>query len=83
MRLKKIQDTEKFFHIVNECRGRVELVSNEGDRLNLKSKLTQMIAVAKVFSNPNAMAELELVCSDQDDMEKFSIFRETESHNTL
>ena len=41
MKLNGIKDFDKFFEAVDKCKGRVELVTGEGDRLNLKSKLTQ------------------------------------------
>ena len=39
MKLNGIKDFDKFFAAVDKCEGRVELVTSEGDRLNLKSKL--------------------------------------------
>ena len=44
MKVKNITDVEKFFKVIDECKGKVELVTDEGDRLNLKSKLTQYVA---------------------------------------
>ena len=41
MKVQNITDVEKFFSVVDSCKGRVELVTGEGDRLNLKSKLSQ------------------------------------------
>ena len=40
MKVTKINDIEKFFGVVDSCKGKVELVTGEGDRLNLKSKLS-------------------------------------------
>ena len=41
MKVSNIKDIEKFFEVVDSCQGNVELVTGEGDRLNLKSKLSQ------------------------------------------
>ena len=41
MKVSNIKDIDKFFSVVDSCEGRVELVTGEGDRLNLKSKLSQ------------------------------------------
>ena len=41
MKVSNIKDIEKFFEVVDSCQGKVELVTGEGDRLNLKSKLSQ------------------------------------------
>ena len=50
MKVQHIHDIEKFFTVVDSCKGKVELVTGEGDRLNLKSKLSQYISLAHVFS---------------------------------
>ena len=36
MKLYNIENVEEFMSIVDKCKGTVELVSKEGDRLNLK-----------------------------------------------
>ena len=41
MKVQNITDIEGFFKVVDSCEGKVELVTGEGDRLNLKSKLSQ------------------------------------------
>ena len=41
MKVMNIDDPEKFFDVINQCKGTVELVTKEGDRLNLKSQLTK------------------------------------------
>ena len=51
MKVSNIKDVEKFFEVVDSCTGRVELVTGEGDRLNLKSKLSQYVSLANIFSN--------------------------------
>ena len=42
MKITNIPDINDFFKVVDKCKGRVELTSSEGDRINLKSKLTQL-----------------------------------------
>ena len=51
MKVFNITDIDAFFKVIDACQGRVELVTGEGDRLNLKSKLSQYVALAKVFSD--------------------------------
>ena len=36
MKIQNINDVESFFKIIDQCKGSVELVSPEGDRINLK-----------------------------------------------
>ena len=73
MKIMNISNVDDFFKVVNSCEGKVELVSKEGDRLNLKSTLTQYVALAKVFSN-GYIRELELVIHEANDVKKFMEF---------
>lgn len=69
MKVTNIKDPEKFFKVVDSCVGRVELVTGEGDRLNLKSKLSQYVSLANIFSN-GEIPELEIVAYERDDIDK-------------
>ena len=51
MKVSNIKDIDKFFAVVDSCEGRVELVTGEGDRLNLKSKLSQYVSQAERSRN--------------------------------
>ena len=67
MKFKHVKDIDGFFETVAKCTGRVELVTEEGDRLNLKSKLTQYLTMAKVFGGSD-IPEMEVVVSNAEDM---------------
>ena len=41
-------DVTEFLDVLDTCEGNVYLVTNEGDRLNLKSKLCQLIGLTKL-----------------------------------
>jgi len=69
MKVQNIKDINKFFEVIEECNGKVELVTNEGDRLNLKSQLTKYVAIANFFSD-GTVKELELVAYEPKDVEK-------------
>lgn len=69
MKIQNITDVDKFFNVIDECTGVVELVSPEGDRINLKSKLSQYLSMATIFSN-GYINELELVAHDKEDVER-------------
>lgn len=69
MKVKSITNIEQFFHAVDSCEGKVELVTGEGDRLNLKSKLSQYVSLANIFSD-KAIDELEIIAYEPKDMEK-------------
>ena len=51
MKIQNITDVDAFFKVVDECKGKVELVSPDGDRVNLKSKLTQYLSMATILKN--------------------------------
>ena len=61
MKITNITDVDAFFKAVDQCKGRVELVTGEGDRLNLKSKLSQYVSLANIFSNGAEIPELEIL----------------------
>lgn len=60
MKFYNLTDIDGFFKAVERCTGRVELTTNEGDRLNLKSKLSQYVAFAKLL-NHGRVPEMEVV----------------------
>lgn len=69
MKIKNIKNVETFLSVVNECKGEVTLTSVYGDKYNLKSALTQYVAVAALVGDYGE--ELELWCTDKDDEKKF------------
>lgn len=73
MKIQNISDVDKFFKVVDECKGTVELISQEGDRINLKSKLAQYLSMATIFSN-GYIKELELVAYDKEDVDRLIKF---------
>ena len=73
MKVQNITDIQKFFEVVDSCAGKVELVTGEGDRLNLKSKLCQYISMANIFSN-GEIPELEIIAYEREDIDKLISF---------
>ena len=73
MKVEHISDINKFFDVVEQCKGRVELVTGEGDRLNLKSKLCQYVSMANIFSN-GEIPELEVVAYEKEDIDRMISF---------
>ncbi|CUH94607.1 hypothetical protein P22_0673 [Propionispora sp. 2/2-37] len=67
MKIKNITDINRFFEVLDQCKGRVELVTNEGDRLNLKSKLSQYVALSRLFSEAK-IDEIEIIASEPEDV---------------
>ena len=73
MKIKNINNVEKFFEVVDSCKGKVELVTGEGDRLNLKSKLCQYVSLANIFSG-GEIPEMEIIASEKEDIDKLFNF---------
>ena len=73
MKVQNITDIDGFFKVVDECKGKVELVTGEGDRLNLKSKLSQYVSLANIFSN-GEIPELEIIAYEKDDTDRLIKF---------
>ena len=69
MKIYNIDDVEKFLDIIKKCKGSVELVSNQGDRLNLKSELTKYLAISKLFNDNTFINEMELMASEPEDVQ--------------
>lgn len=66
MKLENIKDVKGFFEVVDKCSGKIELISPEGDRLNLKSKLCQFIAFTNLFGS-SEINSLELITENKED----------------
>ncbi|MCR5678144.1 MAG: polya polymerase [Agathobacter sp.] len=73
MRVKQIKNIDGFYKALEKCNGRVELITDERDVLNLTSTLTQFIGLTTIFSNPN-ISEYEIVCYDARDFEYIKEF---------
>ncbi|MGI6020212.1 MAG: polya polymerase [Lachnospiraceae bacterium] len=65
MKIKNLADVEKFQEAINKCEGDVWLESVYGDRYNLKSALSQYIAMAALLKDSNE--DLELFAQRRED----------------
>ena len=73
MKVQNITDINKFFEVIDSCKGKVELVTGEGDRLSLKSKLCQYVSLANIFSN-GEIPEMEVIAYEKEDVDKLINF---------
>lgn len=69
MKLYKIDDVNAFMKLIDGCKGNVFVISKDGDRLNLRSKLTQFVALSSLFNN-SIIEELKLETSNDEDNAK-------------
>lgn len=65
MKLKNIKEVEGFRKAVKECTGDVYLKSMDGDVFNLKSALSEYIAVGRLLSEQGD--SLELFATNRED----------------
>jgi hypothetical protein len=73
MRVKQIANIDGFYKALDKCEGRVELITDERDVLNLASTLTQFIGLTTVFSNPE-VESFEIVCYNPEDFKYIEEF---------
>lgn len=72
MKLCNINDVADFKKVVDQCKGRVLLKSSEGDVFNVKSTLSQYIAIGELLKAEGN--GLELFCDERDDENLFIDF---------
>ena len=58
MKLTNVKDVQKFIEVVNSCENDVYLKSVEGDVFNLKSSLSQYIAIGRLIEESGDSLEL-------------------------
>ena len=75
MKLKNIQDVDAFTKVIDECTGAVWLESIYGDKYQLKSKLSQYVAIRALLKDENE--SLELFAATQEDRMRLVAFIST------
>ena len=73
MKFYNLSDIDGFFKAIDSCKGRVELVTSDGDRLNLKSRLCQFVSFANIIAT-NPIEEIEIVASEPEDVHRLMQF---------
>lgn len=71
-------DLKDFMEVIDSCEGDVFLVTDEGDRLNLKSKLMQLIGFTKLIEG-GIVSRAHIECSvkaDEQKLFRFNLFGE-------
>ena len=59
-------DVPTFIKALDECTGNIYLVTRDGDNINLKSKLSQLVGVAKLIEG-GKIAEAYIICEKIED----------------
>lgn len=60
MKINLIKDIVEFFDVVDKCKGEVVIVSDEGDRIALKSKLCRFILTVMIEREDDILLNLEV-----------------------
>lgn len=73
-------DVPGFLRVLDSCEGQVYLMTKDGDRLNLKSKLCQLVGLTALIEG-GKIAEAFIVCekeADESKLFRFNLFRDAE-----
>ena len=81
MKLKNIKEVEAFRKVIHECEGDVYLKSPEGDVFNLKSSLSEYIALGRLLGE--AGDSLELFASRREDEARLIAFLKEQGIQTV
>ena len=72
-------DVSAFTEVLASCKGNVYMVTPEGDRLNLKSKLCQLVGLTALIEG-GKIAEAFVMCENEADESKlfrFNLYKHT------
>ena len=73
-------DVPNFLKVLDHCVGDVYLVTDEGDRLNLRSKLCQLVGLTRLIEG-GSIAEASVLCELQEDetrLFRFNLYAKVE-----
>ena len=57
----------KFIEAVEQCKGNVWLITDDGDKLNLKSRFCQILGLAKIVEG-GIVTEAKIYCDNVEDL---------------
>ena len=73
MKLTNITNIDKFFEVVDKCEGRVEMLTENGDCLDLRPKLCQFVTLVKMLADGN-MERMEIIAENKKDEQKLMAY---------
>lgn len=62
-------NVSEFLTVLDTCQGNVYLVTRDGDKLNLRSKLSQLVGLTQLIEG-GKIAEASIVCENKTDESK-------------
>ena len=66
-------DVPGFLAVLDKCVGNVYLMTRDGDKLNLKSKLCQLVGLTRLIDG-GKIAEAFVICDNEEDESKLFRF---------
>ncbi len=60
IRLSRVHNIEGFEKALNNCNGRVELKTKEGDLLNLRSELSKLISINTILDSVSELDNITI-----------------------
>ena len=73
MKLTNITNIDKFFEVVDKCEGRVEMLTENGDCLDLRPKLCQFVTLVKMLADGN-VERMEIIAENKKDRQKLMAY---------
>ena len=71
-------DVPGFLAVLDKCVGNVYLMTRDGDKLNLKSKLCQLVGLTRLIEG-GKIAEAFVICDNEEDESKqyrFNLYKD-------
>ena len=81
IKIEKVNQVHKLFEVIDGCNSNVQLVTGEGDCLNMKSKLSQYLSMTRMFANGD-VPQMEFITDDEQDIKKLAEFLEEDAKHT-
>lgn len=73
MKLTNITNIDKFFEVVDKCEGRVEMLTENGDCLDLRPKLCQFVTLVKMLTDGD-VERMEIIAENKKDEQKLMAY---------
>lgn len=62
-------NVSEFLAVLDTCEGNVFLVTRDGDKLNLRSKLSQLVGLTQLIEG-GKIADASIICENKEDESK-------------
>ena len=73
MKLTNTANIDKFFEVVDKCEGRVEMLTENGDCLDLRPKLSQFVTLVKMLTDGD-VERMEIIAENKKDEQKLMAY---------